>query len=685
MSRKFNVRGVVGLTLAAATLLALAPLGTANAADPVSIDMSKAKKTSITIKSTKASMTNHKFAALKIGQYDQATHDGDDLKSVTVSTVDGIKDAAKTALDNVRGSATADSAYAGNPVGEVASKWLGYGTTGDDTTSNTSDAVGTDKHGYNGKLRSFVTQFAKQDGIPAKFTAPSAPTANCGPGTSYCVVDGDNETATIKNLEPGVYVVEDITSVFTGEGTGHKNSIPMLVSTGIEMSTTEKYMTLNGNKLGQIDMKNDTPTVTKTLNKDATDYDPSIGGTLSYQLKSQVPLTTGFDHYVYAMTDHPGTGLTYKTDSDPVVKVCPSDSINDSGCETLTATTDYMVTHKEFAAGENGSTGRVGDTHYILFDLTKSIRDQKYKDYIFITYKMTVNENAVSEQPLRNGIRLEYSNDSNNPPSTDVPTPTDDGTIKDCPAGSDTSTCKDGSIYDDGSGDGEGAANADTYFRHFDLINLKKVDGAGLAGAKFTVTDSDGKLVNFKKVDNGSYKKSTDQTNTDTTKEPTTTVAGAQLEVYKTAPSTNANSDDPSDDGQLRVDGLKDGTYTVKETVAAPGFSSTFLPSTDVYVGALGTGDDAKKSAFANTADTLGLIAKHGDASVDPKVLNEVKMTKDSAAGADDAGAVIVDNVTSVSQLPLTGGAGVVLGLLVLVAFGATAGVLIVVRRRLNA
>ncbi|WEV65732.1 isopeptide-forming domain-containing fimbrial protein [Bifidobacterium sp. ESL0764] len=674
MSRKFSAKSLTGLAVAAATLLAFAPFaGTANAAEE-NMDVTKFAKTSITINGTAAMMKNHKFAALRIGTYEKATHDGETLKSITVGTVDGIKSAATGALaaakvaDGISPS-TPGSAFVGNPVGEVATNWLGYGASGDDTTSNTATAVSPSKHGYNGHLRTFVTAFAKANGIPDAVSA-SASTANCGGSSTDCTVDAANESAKISGLDPGIYLVEDTTSDFGGEGTGHKNSIPMLVSTGIEMNDGTKYTTFGSLTLGEVNMKSDAPSVAKTLDKDAG-FDPSVGGTLHYQLKSQVPLTTGFAHYVFAMTDHPGTGLTY-TDGSQTVKICPTDSINGAGCTTLAEGTDYTVTKLNDTT--EGSATK-GDTKYVIFDLTKSIRSQTYENYIFVTYAMSVNNNAQSEQPLRNGIRLAYSNDPGVQPGTDDPGH-DPGTgnIVNCPAGTTDTNCKNGSIFDDGSGDNGGSPDADAYFRHFDLINLKKVSSTGLAGAKFTVTDNaTNKLVNFYKTGNGSYKKAVEQTNTDAAKEPDgTTTPGAQLEVFKTEPAGSADSDAPTTDGQLRVDGLKDGTYTVKETVAAPGFSSSFLPSTEVTVGPLSGEGNAKKSAFMNTADTLGLIEAKGSAGN----LLEVKMDNDHA--------VVVNNVTSISQLPLTGGAGVILGLLVLVAFGAGAGVLVFVRRRLN-
>ncbi|WEV52887.1 isopeptide-forming domain-containing fimbrial protein [Bifidobacterium sp. ESL0704] len=640
---KFNIRTLAGVAVSAATLLALAPLGVANAANDT-IDLSKAQSETITVNSPEAKLKGHKFAAVKIGDYQNASGDADTgtLSSVSVGTTSTLKAAAKQALTDAKtaiGVSTAeDSAYVDNPVGEVASKWLGYGTSGDDTTSNTATAVDPSKHGYDGNLRTFVTELSDNATFKSEI------------GASNSTVAEDNKTATLSVSHPGMYIVEDVTSDFSSAavGTSRKASIPMLVSTGITIKNgndTVVYNKLGDLALNQVNMKSDSPTVKKVL--DGTNNDPSIGGTLHYKLTSAVPLTTGFKHYIFTMIDQPSqTGLDYNNDA--IVTV---------GGTKLTKGTDYTV--------DTSQTYADGSIKYVVFDLSPSIRSLKYQDAIVITYSMKVNDNAQGGT-LKNGVKLGYSNDSSKQPSTDKAVIGTDGDgkgeVTDCATATDTTKCSNGSISNDGSDSGD--TSATIYFRHFDLINLKKADSTGLAGAEFKVTDNaTKKVVKFNKLDDGSYKKAAKQDSEDA-------VENLAVHSEASAPSTHSGDDKAQHPGELRVDGLKEGDYTVTEVKAAPGFSSTFLPSTVVTL--KGNATTPATDAYTNTKDAVfGLI--------------DAQPTLTDVAMSTDKGAILVKNVNSVSQLPLTGGAGVVLALLVVVALAGATSLLIVTRRKLSA
>ncbi|WEV65729.1 isopeptide-forming domain-containing fimbrial protein [Bifidobacterium sp. ESL0764] len=636
---KFNIRTLAGAAVSAATLLALAPLGVANAAGPT-IDLSTAQGETITINSAEGNLKGHKFAAVKIGDYQNAKGDASThtLSSVSVGTVSTLKTAAKQALVDAKNvahiSAAEDTAYVDNPVGEVASKWLGYGTSGADITSNTPTAVSPSKHGYDGNLRTFVTKLSGSADFQSKI------------GASNSTVASDSKSATVPVDAPGMYIVEDVTSDFSSAAVGksRKASIPMLVSTGITTKSgndTTVYNKLGSKPLNEVNMKSDTPTVKKELV--GNDNDPSIGGILHYQLTSSVPLTTGFDHYIFTMIDQPAqTGLTYQNDAKVTVGGTP-----------LIKDTDYTV--------DATKTYPDGSTKYVVFDLSKSILNQTYKDAIVITYTMKVNDHA-NGGALKNGVTLGYSNNVNKQPSGDGAQTGENGDgkgeVTDCSTSSVT-PCTNGSITNEGGDTSD--TSATIYFRHFDLINLKKADSTGLAGAKFKVTDkSTGNVVKFNKVGNGSYKKAADQSSTN---------AVSELEVFDAAAPVTHSGDEPASDGQLRVDGLKEGDYTVTETAAAPGFSGTFLPSTDVTL--KGNATTPATDAYTNTKDAVfGLIDAH-------ETLTDVAMNT-------TGGAILVKNVNSVSQLPLTGGAGVVLALLVVVALAGATSLLIVTRRKLS-
>ncbi|WEV72372.1 isopeptide-forming domain-containing fimbrial protein [Bifidobacterium sp. ESL0790] len=644
MNGKLNLRALAGIAVSTATLLALIPLGSANA-DPAQLNMgTNTDTTTITITGPAGSLEGHSFKAVKIGDYDNATGNASDhsLASVSVSTVAGVKTDAAAALHSVD-SSSPGAGYDGNPVGEVASRWLGYSAasytnTDKDETSNS----GTAANAWNGNLRKFVTNLAAQTDFN---TSMGSSSITAGPG-------GASDTSVqFTGVEPGIYVIEDVTARGVGGSSAHKNSIPMLVSTGIKLKDdATAYMSIGGQALGTVSIKKDEPSVAKAL--DGSNNDPSVGGTLHYKLTGSVPLTTGYTHYVYTLADNPSQpGLTYNNDA--VVKV---------GNTTLTVGTQYTVDATHMYASPNGAS-----TRYIVFDLTPSIMSFHYQDPITVTYSMKVNDNAAGGA-LQNGVTLGYSNNPGNQPSSDSSqTGTDgngDGQVTDCSASGAPSGCTNGSITNNVV-PGSSNSGSTAYMRHFDLINEKKIDNSGLEGAKFQVVDSTGHVINFLKMGNGSYKKSVSQSAA-TGSDPSASAAGTDLTVYA-GTAGSSSGDDPISSGQLRVDGLADGDYTVKEVAAAPGFSGTFLPSTKVTL--KGNASAPATDAFTNTADVWGLIAAHS-------TLTDVGMTQNNA--------VIVWNINSVSQLPLTGGAGVILALLIVVALAIIAAVLIMTRRRLN-
>ncbi|WEV63955.1 isopeptide-forming domain-containing fimbrial protein [Bifidobacterium sp. ESL0732] len=647
MKRKMSLRALIGAAVSAATLLALAPMGAANA-DNSSLDMSQAAaKSTITINvdatnSSSGTMEGHKFAAVKVGNYENAEGDASThvLSSVAVSTVSGIKTDAESALSSTKtalGQSTDVAAgYEGNPIGEVASKWLGY--TGTDSTSND----GTVPNGWKGNLRTFVTKLSDISTFQANFTSSSP---------SVTVTTGNS--AQITDLTPGVYVVEDVTASGASglSSTSHKNSIPMLVSTGVVMGS-DTYSKLNSEDLGVVNLKNDAPKVTKSLDTDGVTNDPSVGGTLHYKLSTKVPLTTGFSKYVFTMIDTPSQkGLSY--DAVQSVKVGGTDL--DTG--------KYAVKNANY----DGSTS----TQYLVIDLSQSILDQTYGDSIVVKFTMKVNDEATGGA-LENGVTLGYSSDPGNQPTV-VPPTINDGKVDNCPVAS--GTCTNGTVINDKT-DGSNNNDSKAYFRHFDVLKEKKVDGSGLTGAKFTVTkQGESTAIKFLQVGNGSYKKAAEQSNTSATD---------KLSVYDSASSVPADTATgaPSSNGQLKIDGLADGVYTLAEDTAPAGYSDTFKPSVEVTVG---KGSSDAVSGFANKGDTWGLVKTNGAyTSGAATTLNDVSWSTTGASAAPSAGAIVVQNVNSVSQLPLTGGAGAILALLVVVVLAILTASLIFVRRRLG-
>jgi hypothetical protein len=180
-------------------------------------------------------------------------------------------------------------------------------------------------------------------------------------------------------------------------------------------------------------------------------------------------------------------------------------------------------------------------------------------------------------------------------------------------------------------------------------FNLKKTDKAGnkLTGAKFKVSEN-GKQLYFTQVNaaTGAYLLSDTQT---------------------ADPGVTNELTVGTDTGELLLSGLE-GTYEVEESGAPTGFSESFLPKFQVTV----------------TTDLVNLTKN--SPLVDNKQYNEktksvVKLAAQDTwklvqgtVGVDVADSpIVVWNVTSVTQLPLTGAAGITLFVALAVLTGGLA------------
>ncbi|KAE8126780.1 SpaH/EbpB family LPXTG-anchored major pilin [Bifidobacterium tibiigranuli] len=156
----------------------------------------------------------------------------------------------------------------------------------------------------------------------------------------------------------------------------------------------------------------------------------------------------------------------------------------------------------------------------------------------------------------------------------------------------------------------------------FKVLKQDKVTGAPLAGAEFNITAQGGSdPLKFSTVPTG----------------------------YVLDPANGSATLTTGADGYITVGGLNAGTYTVTETQAPAGYQGTVLPSFTVTITGRGTVDDTTVQTpdYGFTGDQWGLVS-HEDAT----------------------STYIVNNVSSLTQLPLTGGAGIILFLSLAVVLG---------------
>ena len=178
----------------------------------------------------------------------------------------------------------------------------------------------------------------------------------------------------------------------------------------------------------------------------------------------------------------------------------------------------------------------------------------------------------------------------------------------------------------------------------YTLVKKDKTTGAALEGAKFAIKNADGKYLAYTPDKDGNGKWSTLDT------KPESTADGTLSGVFTTDPN-----------GKVTFTALDEGKYTIEEIAAPNGYVNVGVSfSFTIAANLSGTGADqtAKPSytidADGVSSDRWGLVSDGSTAEV------------------------VVENVKSITQLPLTGGAGTVLFTVVaalLIGAGVTVGV----------
>lgn len=664
MRKHIGIKQLVGMGAAAATLLALAPFGVANAAedDPIAIPATGTETLDVKAPaSANSEVDGHTFNAVRIGTYDAATEGATagTIKNISVGTVDSttdhtIKNATADALVAAKTHAgvatTPATGFNGNPVGEIGSMtvWQNTGAF-DDSGSEILRYVMTTLDG-NSNFQGLMS---------------SSPIT-----TTYSATAGKAE---FTGLVPGIYVIEDMTTANTpSEDTAH--SIPMLVDTKITTPTaTWDHIGTNTNVLGEVEMKvGPDDTISKKIIKinGSTPSDPShpqvsVGDTITFELDSHVPLTTGFANnyrfYISDKTTRAGLQLvtddpddiTASVDNNPIaatdrasVKLDSTtgdpvlDASGNPTYDNMTATTKYTVRQSFW---KDGSGNVLKSEDKTVFDFSPSIKSYAYKAPIVITYKMKVlgsEINPDTTDPLANDASVTTSTDPHNPPSGPnvcVPTqttPCDDGhtgTHTTDPSGLDPATR--------------------IILRKADFQSQDISTHANLPGGKLTFKKNGRVDVHFMKLGDGKYKV------------VETGTAGSTDEVEA---STAQGSE-----GQLMISGLGDYTYHVA-TVAAPAdytkvdteFDLTMQDKANATSNA-----DWAQSWFENTSDNWGMVA-----------------ATNGPTQTDSNHPIIVNFARSLANLPLTGGAGAILGVIVaVILIGAAAGMYVFRKRNIDA
>lgn len=341
-------------------------------------------------------------------------------------------------------------------------------------------------------------------------------------------------TAVFSDIPLGYYVIEDTTTPAPGN-----------VVSALMIDTTMPN--------AEIDVKATLP----KIDKDILEGDPeteektnevSIGDTVKYQIKTQVPDMRGYNKYYFIVNDTLSKGLTYADNMivkiDGVTKIVGAD--NDTG--------DY---HVEKTDNSDGTTSLV-----IVFHNFLQYKEGSTGKDVVITFDAILNDEAAIGTSNDNDVTLTYSNNpkfdykGKNIPGDDEPT-----------GETPKSTTK-------------------TYTTSITILKKDDKDNI-LTGAAFKITGEGVNLVvttgdvfvedtsgTFWKLKDGSYTTETPTTATEEYYESTTVKYKKESKVTIDSNATGIDVEAFVDaDGKVVFAGLGAGVYTITETVVPKGYN----------------------------------------------------------------------------------------------------------------
>ena len=393
------------------------------------------------------------------------------------------------------------------------------------------------------------------------------------PSSVTVATDDNTKTAKIENLAAGYYFVKDSGTINDGE------------------IATKFLVEVVGN--ASVTVKAQAPSIEKKIvGGDAGNHtSANIGDKVEFKLTAKVPDMANFDTYTFTISDTLSAGLTFDATSVAV----------EIGEKKLVADTNYKLT--EPADPETDNTFTIQFTKNQLAD--KVVHGTGAT--IVVTYKATLNNNALTTDKETNKAKLEYSN---NPSSSE-----DKGTVT--------------------------TPDVPTYIYNFN-IDVDKYDGTDgttntdkkLKDAEFVLYRNNSETKEYYKWDNINNK-----------------VTWVSADNNPTKKTTDAN-------GKATFEGLKEGTYYLKEIKAPSGYNTLKDPV------------EVKIEAKYNANGTLDTTA------TDCKI-------KQDTEGKHYYQVQSVDNKAG-AVLPSTGGIGTTIFYVLGSILALGAAVLLIAKKRMN-
>ena len=613
----------------------------------------------------------HTFNGYRLGYLTSISYNEDyAMTGYTLETTRAYKSAIETALGSITvdnqtllNLYKSDNNYCANECAEGTTAGAGdpnplgwffanYG----DGYQDTANWGGDSKDGSKAEvLRQFATKVSKVIGDTGDRTLTSAVNGN------------ENE------VSQGFYLLRDTTGIADNstekpDENRETQSAPILVSTTYTVTIDDEQVTFdedasedNPHKLGEVNLKNSTPTVTKevvadengTTAQNQPDY--AVGDTVYYKLTATLPYYTGYatPGRIYKIVDTASAGLTMDAGADDVTRAASENAVvsvkvvsaDGETTQNLVKGTDYTVETKSTADSgakyEDGQDTTIDLAKYVnLADGTQSKNTKILEGgTVTVILKATLNKDAlISDSGNAQGNPSKDSLTYSNQPEDVTKTHTTPGD------------------------------EVNVYTYRFRLHKTDKA-GDGLGGATFWVSapGETGKWLKWNDTDNEWA--FVDTPADEDAEAPTAFTSDDDGNVFGLIDSEEGIAEGNT----INLDRLDSGTYTVEEIAAPKGYTQAFLPKFTFTINpTMGDEADGQKTITGAT---------FSDADGDGKDY----VTDSSAIAAEDdengAWQYTVYNAKNLTQLPMTGGAGLAAVIAVGVLLGG-AGVAAAVRSR---